>query len=88
MKIDGFWGGNSDPARPATYEQMPSHSPHKVPDGGNQLQIDGSASWIKFKNMYFLHSWSPSTRGAYFYQNPSDFDPDLLVVLPLLRATP
>jgi prepilin-type N-terminal cleavage/methylation domain-containing protein len=87
MKIDGTWGGN-DPGRPDTYEKMPSHMPYGVPVGGNQLQMDGSASWIKFQNMWFLHSWAPGTRVAYFYQDPSDFDPTLIPNLHALRAQP
>ncbi len=87
MKIDGAWGGGIDPARPYTYEAMPSHSPKKVPDGGNQVQTDGSASWIKFQKMWFLHSWNNS-RISYFYQDPSDFDSGLVGKLSALRAKP
>jgi prepilin-type N-terminal cleavage/methylation domain-containing protein len=86
MKIDGSWGGN-DPGRPDTYEQMPSHVPNHVPVGGNQVQLDGSASWIKFQKMWFLHSWNVS-RVAYFYQDPGDFDPALVAQLASLRAAP
>ena len=36
--------------------------------------IDGSVSWVKFANMYYLHSWTgDSTRKGYFYQ--LDIDP-------------
>ncbi len=87
MKIDGTWGGN-DAGRPDTYVNMPSHTPNKFPAGGNQVQMDGSASWIKAQNMWFLHSWSPTIRMAYFYQDPSDFDPTLIPALPFLRPTP
>lgn len=89
MKIDNNWGGgNTDPARPYTYENMPSHTPNKVPAGGNQVQMDGSASWIKFQKMWRLHSWNPGARDGYFYQDPSDFDSLLVSRLPLLVATP
>jgi prepilin-type N-terminal cleavage/methylation domain-containing protein len=89
MKIGGAWGGgNTDPTRPYTYLNMPSHSANKVPDGGNQVQIDGSASWIKFQKMWFLHCFgSPSSRQAFFYQDPSDFDPAMTpAVLSSLEA--
>lgn len=29
----------------------------KHPDGGNVLFADCSARWVKFENMYFMHSW-------------------------------
>ena len=88
MKVDAVWGGN-DPGRPATYENMPSHTPRKVPVGGNQVQMDGSASWIPFKKMYFLHCWTLNgDRIPYFYQNPADFDPALVAQLPALAAKP
>jgi prepilin-type N-terminal cleavage/methylation domain-containing protein len=88
MKVDGSWGGN-DAGRPATYERMPSHVPYGVPIGGNQLQIDCSASWVKFRQMYYLHCWTTSgNRIPYFYQNPTDFDPALLAQLTVLAARP
>ncbi len=68
MKINGSWGA-TDPTRPGTYDQMPSHpGPNKVPVGGNQVHVDGSARWVKFSDMRFIHSWAPSSRAAYFYQ--------------------
>jgi prepilin-type N-terminal cleavage/methylation domain-containing protein len=88
MKIDGSWGGN-DPGRPATYERMPSHLPNGIPAGGNQLQMDCSAAWVKFRSMWFLHCWTTdASRIAYFYQNPTDFDSTLVAQLPSLAARP
>ena len=88
MKVDGSWGGN-DAGRPATYEQMPSHTPYHVPSGGNQVQVDCSASWVKAQNMYYLHCWTQDgTRIPYFYQNPTDFDPTLAQNLPFLKFQP
>jgi prepilin-type N-terminal cleavage/methylation domain-containing protein len=79
MYVDGAWGG-SDPGDSEgqyAFANMPSHLPNKRPDGGNQVFMDGSASWQKFDNMYFLTSWSSSTgsggRAAFMYQNPRDF---------------
>jgi prepilin-type N-terminal cleavage/methylation domain-containing protein len=87
MKISGVWGGqNSDPA----YKDMPPHrtADSFVPQGGNQAFVDGSVQWIPFEQMYFLHSWSPTARAAYFYQNPKDFPAQLQPVLSVLRAQP
>jgi len=52
---------------------------------------DGSAQWIKFEQMYFLHSWDASWGGkrlAFFYQNSVDFEPLLRQQLPSLFARP
>lgn len=38
------------------------------PDGGNVLFVDGSARWIKFENMYFMHSWDPTDVRIFAYQ--------------------
>ena len=65
LKVDGIWGGGRDTA----FAGMPPHPGlGKVPQGGNQVYTDGSAKWIKFKDMFFIHSWDPGGRLAYFYQ--------------------
>jgi len=78
------WGGGAADVDAFDFKNMPSHLPNKVPDGGNEVFIDGSARWVIFSTMYFLHSWSPYVRAAYFYQNPIDFPPALQMILPLL----
>lgn len=89
MKVDGTWGG-ADPgdADGPDFANMPSHLANQVPAGGNEVMMDGSARWYAFKSMYFLHSWSPSGRIAYFYQNPVDFDPALGPFMQYLYARP
>ena len=71
MKIDGAWGSNPR----GIFERVPPHSGgrSKVPIGGNQVYVDGSANWVQAKKMHFFHSWSLSGRDAYFYQAPDDF---------------
>lgn len=72
MKIDSKWGGGSE-----MFSDMPAHrNLKKQPDGGNQVHMDGSARWIRFEKMYFVHSWTAnypkwneSTRQAFFYQD-------------------
>ena len=73
MKINGSWGGQDpDPTRQFVYSDMPQHRSGSslVPAGGNNLYIDGSAQWVKFQKMYYLHTWNTDgSRIAYFYQD-------------------
>jgi prepilin-type N-terminal cleavage/methylation domain-containing protein len=85
MKINNVWGGVD---RDEAYANMPQHlgARGKVPVGGNQLYIDGSAQWTKAQTMYFMHSWTAgSSRAGYFYQDDSDFPPALKLRLPQLK---
>jgi len=84
-KIDGVWGGGRDSA----YANMPPHrGKGGVPEGGNTLYIDGSASWTRFERMYSLHSWDVRQRIMYWYQDPAGMDPLLQKTLKSLAATP
>lgn len=84
MKVNGVWGGVD---RDIAYANMPQHvrPGSKVPVGGNQLFMDASARWVKAQKMYFLTSWAPGSRDGYFYQDESDFPPNLAKALPNLR---
>jgi prepilin-type N-terminal cleavage/methylation domain-containing protein len=95
MKIAGSWGGNDDASRPLVYSNMPQHRGGRslIPKGGNQVFCDGSARWIKFESMYFLHTWNSgpsftSSRVAYMYQDDSDFPQLLRQQLPSLKSRP
>jgi len=81
VRTEGGWGGPTS-TDPDLYVNLPPHkSPSSnFPAGGNEVLIDGSASWVKIDKMRFLTSWDINNRKCYFYQNPVDF-PD-----PLVRA--
>ncbi|MCD6340017.1 MAG: type II secretion system protein [Verrucomicrobia bacterium] len=80
MKIDGEWGGGRDSA----FKDMPPHrGPGKVPEGGNELFMDGSVQWFPFTKMLFIHSWNPSAREGYFYQE--DLGPELSQLVDRIR---
>jgi prepilin-type N-terminal cleavage/methylation domain-containing protein len=85
MKINNLWGGVD---RDVAYKNMPQHlgGRGKLPVGGNQVFIDGSARWVKAEKMYFLHSWgSGRSRAGFFWQDESDFPQTLLNALPALK---
>jgi prepilin-type N-terminal cleavage/methylation domain-containing protein len=85
IKINNTWGGVD---RDVAYANIPQHRgpTSKVPVGGNQLFVDGSARWIRAEKMYFLQSWTAGTeRAGYFYQEESDFPQTLLNGLPSLK---
>jgi prepilin-type N-terminal cleavage/methylation domain-containing protein len=85
MKVDGSWGGQRGVTRDTAFKDMPPHKTRgNLPDGGNQVFVDGSARWIKFQQMYVLHSWDPAQRVSYMYQE--DVDSRLQPRLPQLAA--
>ena len=74
LKINGSWGGVDTTGGSAreTYMNMPQHhnANSLVPVGGNETFCDGSARWVKFNQMLYLHTWSTDgDRIAYFYQD-------------------
>jgi hypothetical protein len=77
MKIDGTWGGGRDTA----FKNMPPHrSRTGEPEGGNQLYMDGSVSWMPYSRMLFIHSWTAAgSRDAYFFQEDLGDELQLLV---------
>ena len=87
MKIDGAWGGTKA-SRDSAYKDMPQHrGAGLVPAGGNEVFVDGSARWIKFEQMYYLHTWSvDGTRISYFYQD--DLPDKIQSNLDKIRAKP
>jgi prepilin-type N-terminal cleavage/methylation domain-containing protein len=87
IKVNSAWGGGTTDFEKQFFADLPPHKKKGgVPDGGNEVFCDGSATWIKFLQMQALTSWGPGARDCYFYQDSSDFDPLLKPFLPLLAA--
>jgi prepilin-type N-terminal cleavage/methylation domain-containing protein len=54
---------------PGMLADIPAHQDSESqPEGGNQVHIDGSARWIPFDKMYFVHTWQGFEGKAFFYQ--------------------
>ena len=89
-KIDGIWGLAPGSTRDdIIYSNTPQHGSkqHSPPKGGNEVFIDGSASWIRFEQMYRLTTWNADgSRMYYFYQQ--DLPQPILNNLSFLRARP
>jgi prepilin-type N-terminal cleavage/methylation domain-containing protein len=89
LKNQGVW--QSSPTEPlALYQNLPAHRAKTgLPVGGNEVFCDGSAKWCKFETMRFFHTWnttpSDTTRNLYFYQDPTDFESQLVLSLPSLK---
>ena len=55
---------------PSGFSNLQSHKRRSGPgpDGGNEVFVDGSARWVRARDMYFIHSWNPGGRHVFFYQ--------------------
>jgi prepilin-type N-terminal cleavage/methylation domain-containing protein len=72
IKINGAYGTVWPPGshESIVYGNIPPHhGKSMIPDGGNEVFCDGSAQWIKFSNMLYLHTWATDgSKICYFYQ--------------------
>jgi prepilin-type N-terminal cleavage/methylation domain-containing protein len=71
MRVDGRWGGVPGVSRDTAYKDCPQHCApgSKVPVGGNEVFIDGSARWVKFDQMRYITTWSTGgDRVGFFFQ--------------------
>jgi len=67
INFDGVWGKPSE-VPPSGFSNLPAHrSRSGLPEGGNEVFIDGHAEWIRAADMFFIHSWG-GNRELYFGQ--------------------
>lgn len=90
IKVNGAWGANEMNLGRKNWNNLPPHkSGNSLPAGGNHLLVDGSVTWIKAAQLYFLSVWGPTTwasdRICYWYQDPKDF-PAALQQPPVLNS--
>ncbi|MBI1373740.1 MAG: prepilin-type N-terminal cleavage/methylation domain-containing protein [Phycisphaera sp.] len=69
MRINGKWESGFDDG--VWYEGIPNHLDRRWngPAGGNQTYMDGSVSWVDFKDMVRIHSWANGSREAWGWQS-------------------
>jgi prepilin-type N-terminal cleavage/methylation domain-containing protein len=90
IKIGSTWAGqavsHTDP-RYFIYGNIPPHPTGITPAGGNEVFVDGSAQWCKFETMYHFTQWAGvyGQTYVYWYQDPSDFNAQLMALLPALK---
>ena len=74
------WGGVAGTPLYA-WDDTPPHRSFgsKSPAGGNEVFVDGSARWVKYQSLYLFHQYQGYTgvRQFFWYQDQSDFSPDL-----------
>ena len=78
-KFDGgvaSWNQISTSGATNAFDNQPRHPNRDMkPAGANEVFIDGSARWIKGKDLLFIHTWA-APREMYFYQDDlGDLEP-------------
>jgi prepilin-type N-terminal cleavage/methylation domain-containing protein len=76
-----YW---SDPAEipPSGFSNLQAHKNSfgsKKPAGSNEVFTDGSAQWIKAERLLMCHSWNPSSRYLFIWQD--DLPPQMAAKL-------
>jgi prepilin-type N-terminal cleavage/methylation domain-containing protein len=75
----GGWAsrpGVDDPPSGFSHLQAHRRSSSVLPEGGNEVFVDGSARWVKSREMLFVHSWNPASRFLFMWQDDlGDLEP-------------
>jgi hypothetical protein len=77
--VNGGWGsrpGTDDPPSGFSHLQAHRRPSSALPEGGNEVFVDGSAKWVKSRDMVFVHSWNPGARFLFMWQEDlGDLEP-------------
>lgn len=70
LRVDGKWGYQGSMAM---YKDAPSHKTTRngqmIPEGHNQLYMDGSVLWVNADHFLYIHHWTGSEKiEAFWYQ--------------------
>ena len=85
------WGhlNDSNSGTPPYYSEIPPHrSSSGVPQGGNEVFMDGSAQWIKFQTMFVFQQYQGANdfRNFFWWQDTQDFKDQLGTPYPVISA--
>jgi prepilin-type N-terminal cleavage/methylation domain-containing protein len=76
IRFHGAWQSPPPGTGYDAYLGLPPHRKGNRPSGGNELFVDGSASWIRAELMYRFTTWD-DTLDPFFYQDPSTLPRDV-----------
>jgi prepilin-type N-terminal cleavage/methylation domain-containing protein len=88
FKVNNKWSGELNSGDFGfEYDKVPPHTTKGVAVGGNVMFADGSAGWNKIDSMRRFNRYDGAVGPVdiLWYQNPSDFDAQLLAALPNLK---
>jgi prepilin-type N-terminal cleavage/methylation domain-containing protein len=85
-KVSGVWAGQKTGGDTAEYGNIPPHKKGNDCAGGNEVFVDGSASWCRWQTMHKFNGYQglPGPVTTYWYQDSSDFNLTLRQQLPVL----
>jgi prepilin-type N-terminal cleavage/methylation domain-containing protein len=68
------------------YGNIPPHKKGSGCDGGNEVYADGSVHWCQWQTMHKFNGYAGAIGQIYiyWYQDPTDFNPQLFAALPTL----
>jgi prepilin-type N-terminal cleavage/methylation domain-containing protein len=75
LRRDGIgWASQAGEDPPSGYSNLPAHKASAgLPAGGNELFADGSARWVRAKEMrYITYGWDTSKQFYFYQDNLSD----------------
>lgn len=78
----GYLNTQTDPGQPYFWDDIPPHKKGRLPQGGNEAFVDGSAQWEKYQNMYAFQQYAGfgGTRWFFWYQDNSDWSSTVMTV--------